>query len=105
MRWPKFPRTAVFLLVLTLIVGGGNLWATHSSIRHNNAVERQQHAAARRERAAIEAKLCSTLGKLAELQPPPGNPATNPSRAFDDELHATLSQVGTDLGCGHLGAS
>ena len=28
-----------------------------------------------------------------------GNPATNPSRAFDDHLHATLDRLGPDLGC------
>lgn len=47
----------------------------------------------------VEAKLCTTLGRLTELQPPPGNPVTNPSRAFDQKLHDTLSQLGPDLGC------
>ena len=47
----------------------------------------------------LERKLCQTFGELAALKPPAGNPATNPARSYDQQLHATLSQLGTDLGC------
>ena len=33
------------------------------------------------------------------LKPPAGNPVKNPARGYDQELHATLSQLGPDLGC------
>jgi hypothetical protein len=104
MRLVTPARASAALLVLTLITGAGNLLATHDQIRASQASQRQQLAALRRERTAIQLKLCTTLGKLAELKAPPGDPATNPSRAFDQEEHATLSQLGTDLGCGHLDA-
>ena len=87
------------LLLLVLIIGGANLLATHAEIRHNNAVQRQQRAAQARQGRLIGIKLCATFGALAALKPPPGNPAANPSRAFEDQLHATLDQIGPDLGC------
>jgi hypothetical protein len=83
---------AVSLLVLTLITGGANLWATFEVVASNAAA--QQRAG-----AAIEQKLCASFGHLAALKPPAGNPRTNPSRAYLQEEHATLDQLGTDLGC------
>lgn len=68
----------------------------------SNAVHRAEaatQAAQQRQGQMIEVKLCTTLTGLARLQPPPGDPVTNPSRAFDQKLHATLSQLGPDLGC------
>lgn len=56
-------------------------------------------AAERRQGAVIEAKLCTTLGRLAALSPPPGSPAVNPSRAYEQSLHAVLAQLGPDIGC------
>jgi len=56
-------------------------------------------AAQQRQGEQIEQKLCTTLGKLAILKPPPGSPLTNPSRAYDQELHAALAQLSPDLGC------
>lgn len=47
----------------------------------------------------VERKLCSTLGALAALKPPAGDPAANPARAYDQQLHATLAQLSPDLGC------
>lgn len=48
----------------------------------------------------VEHKICTTMAHLAALKPPAGNPRTNPSRAFDQNLHVTLDQLGPDLGCG-----
>jgi len=61
--------------------------------------ENHAQSAARQQGALIERRLCATLDELAALRPPAGNPAANPSRAFDDELHATLDGLGPDLGC------
>ncbi len=86
-------RAVIALLVLTLIVGAGNLWASWDEVHSSQAAQQRQGQ-------AVETKLCSTFGKLAALQPPAGNPASNPSRAYEDRLHATLDDLGTDLGCG-----
>lgn len=59
-----------------------------------------QRAAQQAQGEIVERKLCTTLDGIAALRPPAGNPATNPSRAFDQHLHAKLGQLGTDLGCG-----
>jgi hypothetical protein len=83
---------ALGLLFLTLVVGGGNLWASFQ-INHSAQASRQRAA------QSVERKLCTTLSRLTALKPPPGNPVTNPSRAFEQNLHATLSQLAPDLGC------
>lgn len=53
----------------------------------------------RQQGLAIEHRICLTLARLAALRPPAGDPATNPSRAYDQAQHATLDQLGPDLGC------
>lgn len=83
----------VGLLVLVLVMGAGNLLATYLEVHDSQAT-------AKKAGIAVELKICTTMDNLAALQPPPGNPATNPSREFDDRLHATLDQLGADLGCG-----
>ena len=101
---------AIALLLLTLIVGGGNLLATYLHVQAAQQAQHREQAAAqraqRREQAAaqraarvVERRICLTMRRLAALKPPPGNPASNPSRAFEDKLHATLDQLGPDLGC------
>ena len=52
-----------------------------------------------RQNQATEAKFCMELGKLAALKPPPGDPVTNPARAYDQELHAGFAALGGSLGC------
>ena len=64
---------------------------------HGQAVSR---AAQQHQGELVEAKLCSTLDGLARLQPPPGNPDTNPSRAYLQGLHLKFIDLGRDLGCG-----
>src|ERR1019366_7502021 len=61
----------------------------------------QHHELVLQQRASVilGEKLCTTFGTLAALKPPPGNPAKNLSRAFEDNLHTALDQLGTDLGC------
>jgi len=86
-------RAVVVLFLIGVMVGAANLfWTAHEV----NSTAAWQH----RQDQAVEQKLCTTFSKLAVLQPPPGNPATNPSRAYDQELHATLDELGSDLGCG-----
>jgi Na+-driven multidrug efflux pump len=85
-------RAVVFLFALAALLGGLSLfWTAH-----------EVHASQAASRAATQAEvraLCTTFTKLAALQPPAGNPATNPSRAYLQGQHDTLDQLGTDLGC------
>lgn len=59
---------------------------------HSNDVSQQNGV-------QVELKLCTTLDKLAALKPPPGNAQANPSRAYLQQEHATLAELGIDLGC------
>jgi hypothetical protein len=91
---PRRARLAITgLLILVLIMGGANLLATYFYVKDSQA-------SAKRQGFVVEQKICSTLNALAKLTPPPGNPKTNPSRAYDQQLHATLDGLGPDLGCG-----
>lgn len=92
-------RALVFLFALSVLLAGINLgWTAYEK----GAIQAGQHREQVLQQQAgvmLEAKLCTTFGRLAALKPPPGNPKTNPSRAFDQELHVTLDELGTDLGC------
>lgn len=90
---------ATGLLILTLLVGGGNLYATHASIDSANAQNAAQRAAAKKAGREEEQKLCHTLSAVAKLTPPPGSATTNPSRGYEQQLHAVLARLGPDIGC------
>ena len=97
----KFTRAGgvAALVALTLIVGAGNLLASWDEVHAYQASQHREEVAQQRASVAVEDKLCSTFGKLAALEPPSGSPAHNPSRAFEQDLHARLVELGIDLGC------
>jgi hypothetical protein len=92
----------LFLLNFALIIAG-YAWLTIQAGDSRAAQIREQ---AQQQQAAetVEHKLCTTLGRLAALRPPAGNPGTNPSRAYDQQVHTTLAQLGPDIGCNRQGA-
>lgn len=107
-------RSLVILFVIAVLLGGGGLfWAARdqdanaasqrreqaSQLAEQRHEEAEQEAEQRRAGVLLSEKLCLTFGKLAALEPPPGNPKTNPSRAYLQAQHDTLAQLGTDLGC------
>lgn len=93
----------VVLAVLPLVLSALTLWgATVYYHREQAAQQRlaaQQQAAQRAQAQAFERKLCTSLGRLAALHPPPGSPADNPSRAYLQQEHAVLAELGPDVGC------
>jgi hypothetical protein len=93
-------RAIVVLFLIAAGSGVGNLFWTAHETGAATAAQHREQVAQQRQGAMVEQKLCTTLGKLAVLKPPPGNPSANPSRAFDQELHSTLAQLGPDIGCG-----
>jgi hypothetical protein len=107
-------------VALSFVVGGGGLASgyveAHSQAHAVLAVEQHEQAAQQRAQrreqaaqqaagAALERKLCATLAKLAANRPPAGNPKTNPSRAYDQNNHAILAELGPDIGCNAKGGS
>jgi hypothetical protein len=85
-------RALVWLFALAVIMAGANLFWTAHEVHASRAS--QQRAG-----AVLEQKLCTTFRKLAANKPPAGNPRTNPSRAYDQNQHAILDELGADLGC------
>jgi hypothetical protein len=69
-------RAIIYLFVLTLLLAGANLLWTGHAVNVNQSAQR-------RSGQLVEQKLCATLDSLRSLQPPPGNPASNPSRAYE----------------------
>jgi hypothetical protein len=96
-------RTLVFLFALAVILAGLNLiWTSHEVHSSQAAIQAAQHREQVSQQQAgviLGRKLCATFGALAANKPPPGNPRTNPSRAYLQAEHDTLVQLGTDLGC------
>jgi hypothetical protein len=96
-------RALVFMFGLAVILAAfGLFWINHAVHDSQAAIQEAQHREQVMQQQAgtvLEEKLCTTFGKLAALRPPPGNPKTNPSRAYLQAEHATLTQLGTDLGC------
>lgn len=86
---------AAAILAAVLLNGAFCYWFVQSNVTALTA----QRAAFRLHDAHVEAKLCSTFGSLYADQPPAGDPATNPSRAYLQELHTRLGEVLPDLGC------
>jgi len=92
-------RAIVVLFLIAVLLGVGNLfWTAHETNRATSAQHAEQ-AAQQRAGELIEQKLCTTFGKLSAEKPPPGNPLTNPARAYDQGQHAILAQVAPDIGC------
>lgn len=95
--------TLLVLAVLPLAMAAVAILFTvtyyHREQAGQQAQAAQQQAAQRAQGVVLEAKLCSTLGKLAALKPPAGNAAANPARGYDQLMHETLAQLGPDIGC------
>ena len=87
------PYAYVALTLVSAILSGAALLGAISYYHAGQAAQQRQGA-------AFEAKLCATLGRLAALKPPPGSPAGNPSRAYLQQEHAVLAELGPDVGCG-----
>jgi hypothetical protein len=98
-------RSGPFLLPVAVILAGFlafaalsvgfTLWTVHQGEDQYAA----EQASARRQGLIVEQKICSTMRSLAVLKPPAGSPVGNPSRAYEQQLHAALDQLGPDLGC------
>ena len=97
-------RSLVFMFAIAVILAASGLfWINHEVHASQAAIQASQHreqVMQQQQRQVILRALCTTFGELAALKPPAGDPVTNPSRAYEQSLHARLDQLGTDLGCG-----
>lgn len=79
-----------FVIIILTLTGSYFLTQTQIHAAQNAQTQNAQMA---------EMKLCKTLNTLKAIQPPPGDPNTNPSRAFDLKQHDALAQLASDLAC------
>lgn len=96
---PAVRRTLVYLFTTAAVLAATALFWVARTADTTTAQYRHEQAATAAAGRVLEHKLCTTFGKLAALKPPPGNPNTNPSRAWEQGEHAILDQVGPDLQC------
>ena len=85
-------RAGISLVVVAFLLLGLNFLFTAHYV--NSTQESQRRAG-----EAVDRAICTTLVKLAALKPPAGAAKANPSRAYEQQLHATLDELGPDLGC------
>ena len=101
-------RALVFLFALSVaLAGAGLFWTAHEVHASQAAIQAGQHREQVMQQQAglvLGRKLCTTFAKLAANKPPSGNAARNPARAYEQNEHAILGQLGTDLGCKQAGA-
>ena len=92
-------RSLVYMGVVFLVLVAANfLWSARQQNAYEASLARDHVAHLKADELMVE-KLCLTFGKLGALKPPAGPAAANPARAYEQEEHATLIQLGTDLGC------
>lgn len=96
---PGQRRAIVYLSMVELVLIAVAYFAISHQADVSQAAQQRTQQAAQRAGEEIEQKLCSIFGGIAALKPPPGNPATNPSRAYDQHLHVKLAEVGPALEC------
>lgn len=107
---PAQRRAIVYLFLLNMaFIVLGFLWLAHIQ-GDNDAYQARQHATEVRVQKAQQAAsqkagqhvlhlLCLDLGTMANIAPPTGNPAANPSRAYEDAEHRAWTGLDTGLGC------
>lgn len=90
---PGTRRAFVALALLALALAAASvLISVNYYVREAGAQMRQGRQ--------LEARLCTSLDKLAALKPPPGSPGDNPARGFEQAQHDVLAELGPDVGCG-----
>jgi hypothetical protein len=93
---PGTRRAIVMLFALTVALSAAAILFTVTYYRAEQSAQRRQGE-------LLEQKLCTSLDRLAALRPPPGSPGDNPSRAFEQQQHAVLAELGPDVGCAKAG--
>lgn len=94
-RW--FTWAMIILLILAVAGSLVSQQIQQASFENGFNANRQEQA---RQSAMLGKKLCTTLGTLAALKPPPGgNTDATAGRLYEQKLAATLGELYGDVGC------
>ena len=96
---PGAKVSIVVLFVLAVAVGIAAYLAAIGYYHREQAAQERQAAQQQAQAEAAERRLCTSLGRLAALKPPPGSSA-DLSRAYLQSQHQVLAELGPDVGCG-----
>jgi uncharacterized protein HemX len=104
---PRLPvsqaRAIVYLFLLAVVLSATALfWINHQVRTTEAAQQRQAQAQQRSQRQAgllIEKAICTDMGTMAQIPPPTGNAASNPSRAYEQDEHRAWAGLYAGLGC------
>jgi hypothetical protein len=88
----KTAQAIVFLFLLAFVTAGFSLLLT---VHYVNAYQASQ----RRQGEMIERAICTDIGTMAAIPAPTGNPAANPSRAYEQAESRAWSGLYVGLGC------
>lgn len=88
-------RALLVLFAMAVLLGGAGLLGGVLGYEAAQAAQASQ----RRQGAVLEERLCTSLNRLAALDPPAGPVADNPSRAYLQQLHQVLAELGPDVAC------
>lgn len=88
------------LLILVVLIGAGNLWASYAIAQNTNAKFEAAQATAEKAGAKEVQALCADLSTMAAIQPPAGSPVANPSRAYEQAEHRAWVGLATSIRCG-----
>lgn len=89
----------VVLLCLSYVLTGASYFLQARQSSESQAAQHREQVAQQQAGQQLGNKLCTTFGRLAALQPPAGPASVNPARGYEQQLHATLDELGVDLGC------
>lgn len=87
------------LLLLVLLVGAGNLWASWDEVHTFKQQLAQQQAIEQKAAAKEIGALCADVGTMARIPAPAGPAASNPSRAYEQAEHQAWAGLFTSIRC------
>jgi hypothetical protein len=102
--------TLIFLFAAIFLLGGYFTWSestTNSQLRDTNVQLRAtnvrliaEQRAAQKAGLVIEERICLDMSTMANIPPPAGPAAANPSRAYEQDEHRAWAGLVNGLGCG-----
>lgn len=89
----------IALFLIAFLIAGSSLLLTSVEIRRYNAKLAAEQAAQEKAGEQEIRALCTDLGTMARIPPPPGPAAANPSRAYEQSEHRAWQGLYSSIRC------